>query len=67
MLVESGQAHLSPSDEQWQAAKDLCSVLHPFAVVTDILQGEKYPTLGAVSQYISYLFQGLLIALCIST
>ena len=35
----------------------LCSFLQPFAVVTDILQGEEYPTLGCVSHYISYLLQ----------
>eukprot|EP00731_Ephydatia_muelleri_P004421 Em0002g597a len=53
------RADLSPSDEQWEVAKQLSALLRPFAVVNDILQGEKYPTLGSVSRYISWLLQGL--------
>ena len=58
VLIQAGRADLSPSDEQWEVAKQLCALLRPFAVVNDILQGEKYPTLGSVSRYISWLLQG---------
>ena len=55
VLIQAGRADLSPSDEQWEVAKQLCALLRPFSVVNDILQGEKYPTLGSVSRYISWL------------
>lgn len=58
VLVDTGRVDISPSDGQWYSVMLLCSFLQPFAVVTDILQGEKYPTLGCVSRYISYLLQG---------
>ena len=58
VLMQAGRADLSPSDQQWEIAKQLCALLRPFAVVNDILQGEKYPTLGCVSRYISWLLQG---------
>ena len=35
-----------PSEADWSAAKMLCQFLKPFQIVTDYLQGEKYPTLG---------------------
>ena len=57
VLIDTGRVDFSPSDEQWNSAMLLCSFLQPFAVVKDILQGEKYPTLGCVSRYISYLLQ----------
>ena len=47
--------HLVPSPEQWLAAEKLCALLKPFQIVTDFLQGEKYPTLGCVSRYITTL------------
>ncbi|KAL5479771.1 hypothetical protein EMCRGX_G006663 [Ephydatia muelleri] len=59
VLIDTGRHDICPSYEHWRSALMLCNFLKPFAVVTDILQGEKYPTLGCVSRYVSYLQQGL--------
>ena len=59
VLAESKYAHLVPSPEQWLAAEKLCALLKPFQIATDFLQGEKYPTLGCVSRYITTLVGGL--------
>eukprot|EP00731_Ephydatia_muelleri_P012494 Em0006g1388a len=59
VLAESKYAHLVPSPEQWLAAEKLCALLKPFQIATDFLQGEKYPTLGCVSRYITTLVDGL--------
>ena len=58
-LAESKYAHLVPSADEWLAAEKLCSLLKPFQIATDFLQGEKYPTLGGVSRYITTLVDGL--------
>ena len=42
-------------DDQWNSAMLLCSFLQPFAVVTDILQGEKYTSLYIISATRLYL------------
>ena len=55
VLAENKYAHLVPSPEQWLAAEKLCALLNPFQMATDFLQGEKYPTLGCVSRYITTL------------
>ena len=60
VLIDTGRHDICPSYEHWRSALMLCNFLKPFAVVTDILQGEKYPTLGCVSRYVSYLQQGML-------
>ena len=44
-----------PSEADWSAAKMLCQFLKPFQIVTDYLQGEKYPTLGSLSRKIAQL------------
>ena len=45
-----------PTDDDWSAAQLLCHFMKPFQVVTDYLQGEKYPSLSRkVSQLILYL------------
>ena len=44
-----------PSEADWSAAKMLCQFLKPFQIVTDYLQGEKYPTLGSLSRKITQL------------
>ena len=59
VLAESKYAHLVPSADEWLAAEKLCSLLEPFQIATDFLQGEKYPTLGGVSTYITTLVDGL--------
>eukprot|EP00731_Ephydatia_muelleri_P034784 Em0076g17a len=59
VLIDTGRHDICPFYEHWRSALMLCNFLKPFAVVTDILQGEKYPTLGCVSRYVSYLQQGL--------
>eukprot|EP00731_Ephydatia_muelleri_P001200 Em0001g1200a len=59
VLAESKYAHLVPSADEWLAAEKLCSLLKPFQIATDFLQGEKYPTLGGVSRYITTLVDGL--------
>ena len=56
VLIDTGRLNISPSNREWNSASLLCSFLIPFAVVTDILQGEKYPTLGCVSRYISLIY-----------
>ena len=38
-----------PADNDWSTAQLLCHFMKPFQVVTDYLQGEKYPTLGSLS------------------
>ena len=55
VLIDSG---ISPSNNDWNSGSLLCSLLKPFAVLMDILQGE---TLGCVSRYTSYLLQGTVI------
>ena len=59
VLLESKYANLIPTSEQWLAAEKLCVFLKPFQIATDFLQGEKYPTLGCVSRYITTLLDGL--------
>ncbi|KAL5479612.1 hypothetical protein EMCRGX_G023159 [Ephydatia muelleri] len=59
VLQESKYANLIPTSEQWLAAEKLCVFLKPFQIATDFLQGEKYPTLGCVSRYITTLLDGL--------
>ena len=44
-----------PSEADWSAAKMLCQFLKPFQIVTDYLQGEKYPKLGSLSRKITQL------------
>ena len=44
-----------PADNDWSTAQLLCHFMKPFQVVTDYLQGEKYPTLGSLSRKISQL------------
>ena len=44
-----------PTDDDWSAAQLLCHFMKPFQVVTDNLQGEKYPTLGRLSRKLSQL------------
>ena len=39
-----------PTNDDWSAAQLLCHFMKPFQVVTDYLQGEKYPTLGQFVQ-----------------
>ena len=59
VFQESKYANLIPTSEQWLAAEKLCVFLKPFQIATDFLQGEKYPTLGCVSRYITTLLDGL--------
>ena len=58
-LRASTLAHLVPSADEWLAAEKLCALLRPLQIATDFLQGEKYPTLGCVSRYITTLADGL--------
>ena len=44
-----------PTNDDWSAAQLLCHFMKPFQVVTDYLQGEKYPTLGSLSRKLSQL------------
>ena len=44
-----------PAEDDWSTAQLLCHFMKPFQVVTDYLQGEKYPTLGSLSRKISQL------------
>lgn len=59
VLQESKYANLIPSSEHWLAAEKLCVFLKTFQIATDFLQGEKYPTLGCVSRYVTTLLDGL--------
>ena len=59
VLAESKYANLVPSADQWLAAEKLSALLKPFQIATDFLQGEKYPTLGGVSRFITTLLDGL--------
>ena len=44
-----------PDEDDWSTAQLLCHFMKPFQIVTDYLQGEKYPTLGSLSRKFSQL------------
>jgi hypothetical protein len=58
-LKDLNRNDLVPTEEQWDEARKLCSMLEIFQIATDLMQGEKYPTLGLVSRAITVLMNGL--------